>query len=86
MKYKLIIASITAFFWFMLSATLHAKEYIVSSPDQKNAVKVEVDKTITWSVLRTGEILIKPSKMSLSFSDGKKLGQSSCFKGRHNIH
>jgi alpha-glucosidase len=76
MKYKLHKASILALFCIMLSATLHAKEYIVSSPDQKNSIKVEVDKTITWSVLRTSEMLIKPSKMSLSFSDGKKLGQS----------
>jgi alpha-glucosidase len=76
MKYKLHKALSMALLCVLFTTTVSAKEYIVSSPDQKNTVKVDVEKNITWSVLRIGEVLIKPSKMSLSIGDGRKLGQS----------
>jgi alpha-glucosidase len=76
MKYKLHKALFMALLCVLFTTTVSAKEYIVSSPDQKNTVKVDVEKNITWSVLRIGEVLINPSKMSLSFGDGRKLGQS----------
>jgi len=76
MKYKLHKALFMALLCVLFTTTVSAKEYIVSSPDQKNTVKVDVEKNITWSVLRIGEVLIKPSKMSLSIGDGRKLGQS----------
>jgi alpha-glucosidase len=76
MKYKLHKALFMALLCVLFTTTVSAKEYIVSSPDQKNTIKVDVEKNITWSVLRIGEVLIKPSKMSLSIGDGRKLGQS----------
>jgi len=61
--------------FLILHSTCFSKDYLLSSPDKKNAVRVTVEKTITWMVSRDGEVLIKPSKMSLVLENGKELGK-----------
>lgn len=56
--------------------SVSAKDYTLTSPDKKNTIKIMVDKTITWSVSRGQELLIKPSPMSLTLNAGKKPGIS----------
>jgi len=59
----------------LIYTTSSAKDYVLSSPDKKNTIIVTVDKTISWSVTRNSEILIKPSKMSLFMENGNELGK-----------
>jgi alpha-glucosidase len=61
-------------FSFMLHFHAVAKKYTLSSPDKKNIIQISVDKTISWAVLRSNELLIKPSPMSLLLEDGRQLG------------
>jgi alpha-glucosidase len=56
--------------------TVVAKDYTLRSPDGKNRIVISVDKSVTWSLYRAQEILLKPSLMELIFSDGKKLGSA----------
>lgn len=51
-----------------------AKDYVLLSPDKKTQIRVAVNKTITWSVLRSKELLIKPSPMSMTLGNGNTLG------------
>lgn len=58
----------------LLSTGAFAKDYVLLSPDKKIQIRVAVNKTITWSVLRNKELLLKPSQMSMTLGDGKTLG------------
>lgn len=53
-----------------------AKDYILLSPDKKITIRVSIDKNITWSVLKNQELLINPSPMSMTLSDGNHPGLS----------
>ncbi len=53
-----------------------AKDYVLLSPDKKTQIRVAVNKTITWSVSRSKELLIKPSPMSMTLGNGSTLGLS----------
>lgn len=61
-------------FSVLLHTTAFAKEYTLVSPDKKITIKVAVDKNIFWSILKNQELLIKPSPMNLTLSDGRNLG------------
>lgn len=69
MKYVKILI-----FFVLLHTAVFAKEYTLVSPDKMITLKIAIDKTISWSVLRNQELLIKPSPMSLMLSDGRSLG------------
>jgi len=59
----------------LICSVADAKDYTLLSPDKQNMIKISANAQITWSVLRGSELLIKPSPMSLSIGDGRKLGE-----------
>lgn len=71
MFYKITKLLVLAMVFF---SPVSAKEYKLVSPDQTISIKINVDKWISWSVLRGQEILIKPGQISLTLSDGRILG------------
>ncbi|WP_321285718.1 glycoside hydrolase family 97 protein [uncultured Sunxiuqinia sp.] len=54
--------------------SLSAKEYSVESPSGKIQVKVNVDKTVTYSVLQNGITIVAPSQISMELYDGTVWG------------
>ena len=77
-RYKFMINKTIKIFLiaFASCTAVYAKDYTLTSPDKKNTIRITIDKTISWSVSRGAELLIKPSQMSLSLSDGKNAGIS----------
>lgn len=61
-------------FSLLLNLTAFAKDYMLTSPDGKNTIHVSVGNSISWSVMRNKELLIKPSPMSMLLGDGRKPG------------
>ena len=53
------------------SVASFAGSYTVVSPDKLVTIKVETGKTLTWSVLRDGETVIKPSAIGLDIEGAK---------------
>jgi alpha-glucosidase len=53
-----------------------AKEYKVSSPDNKNSVIVTVGTEIKWSAFRDGKELFTNSRIAMILSNGKTLGEN----------
>ena len=51
-----------------------AKEYSLSSPDGHLTVTVDAGQSLTYSIQRDGLVLIKPSCLQLTLSDGKLWG------------
>lgn len=58
----------------MLHSAAFAKEYTLTSPDKQITIKVNASKSLSWSVLRNKEVLIKPSDMSMTFAGGNNPG------------
>ncbi len=54
--------------------SLSAKEYSVESPSGKIQVKVNVDKTVTYSVLQNGITIVASSQISMELYDGTVWG------------
>ncbi|MDO7744069.1 MAG: glycoside hydrolase family 97 N-terminal domain-containing protein, partial [Pedobacter sp.] len=54
--------------------TVNAKEYRLVSPDQKNVIKVSVNKTISWSIIRNHDTLLTPSQMGMTLGEKQRLG------------
>ena len=77
-RYKFMINKTIKIFLiaFASCTAVYAKDYTLTSPDKKNTIRITIDKTISWSVSREEELLIKPSQMSLSLNDGKNAGIS----------
>ena len=46
-----------------------AKDYTVTSPDGHLTVKVDAGKTLTYSIVRDGVVLIEPSCLQLTLAD-----------------
>lgn len=53
------------------SVASFAGSYTVVSPDKLVTIKVETGKTLTWSVIRDGETLVKPSAIGLDIEGAK---------------
>ena len=53
------------------SVASFAGSYTVVSPDKLVTIKVETGKTLTWSVMRDGETLVKPSAIGLDIEGAK---------------
>ena len=51
-----------------------AKDYTVTSPDGHLTVKVDAGKTLTYSIVRDGVVLIEPSCLQIALADGKVWG------------
>ena len=60
-------------FSLLLHFTAFAKDYTLLSPDGKNKIRISINKNISWSILRSQELLLKPSTMNLMIGDGKTL-------------
>ncbi len=56
--------------------TVMAKDYNITSPDNKTKIIVSVDGNISWSVLYGDEVLINPSKLALELENGMVLGEN----------
>ena len=54
----------------------NAKEYKVSSPDNKNSIKVTVGPDIKWSATRDGITIIMDSKIAMILENGTVLGEN----------
>lgn len=54
--------------------SLSAKVYTVSSPDNSVTVSVNVDREITYSVTAGGDVILAPSRISMTLSGGETLG------------
>jgi alpha-glucosidase len=54
----------------------NAKEYKVSSPDNKNSIKVTVGPDIKWSASRDGRTIIMDSKIAMILENGTVLGEN----------
>lgn len=70
---------------FALSVS--AADYRISSPDNLITVTVSNAATLIWSVTYKNELLLAPSAISLTFSDGKKCGVNARVKKeeRHSV-
>ncbi len=60
-------------------SSLAAKEYALVSPDGHLSVTVDAGKTLTYSIQRDGLLLIKPSCLQLTLSDGRLWGPDARF-------
>ena len=58
----------------LAAATLQAKDYKVLSPSGELSVTIQADKTLQWSICLGEEVLLKPSPLSLTLSDGTVIG------------
>lgn len=68
---------------FFLSVSMYLsgqKNYPLKSPDGKLMVNITVDKSITYSLLHEGDLLIEPSPISILLDDGKSFGIDSKVK------
>lgn len=75
MRFKSILTATAAFFLAAVTALAGDKTYSVASPDGHLSVTVSVGERITYSVSRDGQILIAPSAVSMSLSEGIVFGQ-----------
>lgn len=66
----------------LLSALLavDARQLSVTSPDGKISVNVDVDRNICWSASYEGKEVISPSEISMSFGNGKTIGENPRLK------
>lgn len=53
---------------------LQAKVYMLHSPDRKITVEVDVAAKTTYSVRFDGEVILAPSPVSMTFADGRTIG------------
>ena len=72
-RFLLVLALVAA------CGSLTAKEYTLVSPDGHLSVVVDAGKTLTYSIQRDGLLLIKPSCLQLTLSDGRLWGPDAHF-------
>lgn len=54
---------------------LHANNSVtIASPNGKLEVKVEMGQTLTYSITHSGDLILSPSAIGMTLSDGKELG------------
>ena len=73
---KLSILFLLAFVFF----TVKGKDYVVSSPNNKLSVKLQVDDNIRYSVLLNGNEIVSPSLISMQLESGEIWGKDSRIK------
>ena len=59
---------------FAISSSLFAKEIILSSPNKKLEIKIDITDIIKYSIYHNNRIIIQPSQISLTLGDNLKLG------------
>ncbi len=69
---RIFITVVSSLFVF---STSFGQIRIASSPDEKIQVQVSLDRIITYSVLYNGEVIVKPSRLGLQFSQARFLGE-----------
>lgn len=69
---KIFIITITV----IASIVATAKDYSVNSPDGRISVKVETGQKTVYSVQFDGKTVLAPSPLSMTFSDGKVIGDN----------
>lgn len=69
---KTVLTSLAA---TLLLSPLTAKDYTVHSPDHTLAVTVSVGKNVSWQAQCDGQAIIAPSELSMTFTNGKVIGQ-----------
>ncbi len=62
---------------FTAAVSFAAKEIKVTSPDKRLEVTVNVDKAITYSVMKDSKIILLPSEISMTLQDGLVLGRDA---------
>lgn len=60
----------------LCTSILSAKEFIINSPQKKLQLKVDVNNSISYSLLKDGNVLIEPSEIMMEIADGIKLGRN----------
>ena len=78
---KCIVAAVAALLTVANMAAAQ-KEFALSSPDGKLDVRVEVGKTVTYSLSHDGTVILEPSQVSMTLTDGTTYGVDSRFLGR----
>lgn len=78
---KCIIAAVAALLTVADMAAAQ-KEFALSSPDGKLDIRVEVGKTVTYSLSHDGTVILEPSQVSMTLTDGTTYGVDSRFLGR----
>jgi alpha-glucosidase len=68
-----IIIAVIFFILISNNSFLSAKEYKLLSPNKKIELRVNVDKTISYSLFHQSVELIQPSNISLTLNDGKTI-------------
>ncbi len=67
----------TFILFIIMIFNLNAKDFTVSSPSGKLAVKVSVNENITYSVLLDNAVIVSPSEISMTLDDGTILGENA---------
>jgi alpha-glucosidase len=76
MKRTLLLALLSV----IIGYAVLAKEYKVSSPDNKISVTVNVGPDIKWSATFEGKVVINNSKIAMILANGKVLGENDKIK------
>lgn len=58
-----------------------AKQVDLASPDGKLQVRVSIDKTVEYSVMHSGDLILDKSPIALILADGKSFGVNPRFSG-----
>lgn len=68
--YKVILV------FLIFTSFLAAKDFVVNSPSKKLQLHVKVNKSISFSLLKAGAVLIEPSEISMEINDGIVIGRN----------
>ncbi len=60
-----------------LNASVSAKEFTLISPDGKLVVSIEIGEQLTYSLKHEGQLLLKPSPLSMTLSTGEIWGSKA---------
>lgn len=77
MKYLAVLLSV------VLSAFgLRAETFSVKSPDGKNEIRLSVEESLQYSVLRNGKIRVVPTAISMTIAEHGILGANAVISGK----
>ena len=62
-------------FLLLFSVSSYAKDYTLLSPDKKTKIEITVKDDIRWSVSKSGEVVLQPSPLAMSLTNGQTLGE-----------
>ena len=69
MKIRHILSFLTLVLLAVTGGIANARDYKLTSPDGQVAVTVSVGDSLTWTVSRAGELLLKPSPIGMDIRD-----------------